>query len=99
MRSHARTIVVLAIALALIALFLYNVNLWGVLSAIVRARPVWLALSAVSDWRWLRDREDTPWYPMMRLFRQKQLGDWDDVFERMAGALGMLAGHGKTCIP
>jgi hypothetical protein len=45
MRSHVRTIVVLAIALALIALFLYNVNLWGVLSAIARARPGWLALS------------------------------------------------------
>jgi uncharacterized protein (TIRG00374 family) len=45
MRSHARTIVVLAIALALVGLFLYNVNLWGVLSAIARARPGWLALS------------------------------------------------------
>jgi uncharacterized protein (TIRG00374 family) len=45
MRSHVRTIVVLAIALALIGLFLYNVNLWGVLSAIRRARPEWLALS------------------------------------------------------
>jgi len=45
MRSHLRTIVVLAIALALIGLFLYNVNLWGVLSAIARARPAWLALS------------------------------------------------------
>jgi glycosyltransferase 2 family protein len=45
MRSHVRTIVVLAIALALIGLFLYNVNLWGVLSAIARARPAWLALS------------------------------------------------------
>jgi uncharacterized protein (TIRG00374 family) len=45
MRSHVHTIVVLAIALALIGLFLYNVNLWGVLSAITRARPGWLALS------------------------------------------------------
>ena len=45
MRSHARTIVVLAVALTLIALFLYNVNLWGVLAAIARARPGWLALS------------------------------------------------------
>ena len=45
MRSHVRTIVVLAIALALVALFLHNVNLWGVLSAIARARPEWLALS------------------------------------------------------
>lgn len=45
MRSHVRTIVVLAIALALVALFFYNVNLWGVVAAIARARPAWLALS------------------------------------------------------
>jgi uncharacterized protein (TIRG00374 family) len=45
MRSHVRTIVVLAVALALIALFLSNVDLWGVLAAIARARPEWLALS------------------------------------------------------
>jgi uncharacterized protein (TIRG00374 family) len=45
MRSHVRTIVVLAVALGLVALFLYNVNLWGVLRAIARARPEWLALS------------------------------------------------------
>ena len=45
MRSHVRTIVVLAVALALVALFLSNVNLWGVLAAIARARPEWLALS------------------------------------------------------
>ena len=48
MRSHVRTIVVLAVALTLITLFLYNVNLWGVLSAITRARPGWLALSLLT---------------------------------------------------
>ena len=47
---------------------------------------VWLVLSAASDWRWLRQREDSPWYPTMRLFRQKQLGDWPEVFERVAQA-------------
>lgn len=46
--------------------------------------PVWLALSAAADWRWLTNRDDTPWYPTMRLFRQSKLGRWDDVFERMA---------------
>ncbi|HEV3142481.1 MAG TPA: DUF6165 family protein [Gemmataceae bacterium] len=46
--------------------------------------PVWLALAAAPDWRWFQDREDTPWYPTMRLFRQSKLGRWDDVFERMA---------------
>src|SRR3954470_18923976 len=45
MRSHVRTIVVLAIALALVALFLSNVNLWAVLATIARARPEWVALS------------------------------------------------------
>lgn len=48
---------------------------------------VWVALSAAADWRWLTDRDDTPWYPTMRLFRQSRLKRWDDVFERMAEAL------------
>jgi uncharacterized protein (TIRG00374 family) len=48
MRSHVRTVVVLAVALTLIALFLYNVNLWGVVSAIARARPEWLVLALAS---------------------------------------------------
>jgi len=48
---------------------------------------VWVALSTVGDWRWLIDREDSPWYPTMRLFRQTAPGDWESVFERMARAL------------
>ena len=52
--------------------------------------PVWVALSSVPDWRWLLNREDSPWYPTMRLFRQKTLGDWKGVFERMAQALQVL---------
>jgi tetratricopeptide (TPR) repeat protein/ADP-heptose:LPS heptosyltransferase len=43
--------------------------------------PVWLALSACADWRWMLDRNDSPWYPTMRLFRQKTLGDWTGVFQ------------------
>jgi tetratricopeptide (TPR) repeat protein len=53
--------------------------------------PVWLALSRIADWRWLREHEDTPWYPSMRLFWQKQLGDWPAVFASMAEALRPLA--------
>lgn len=43
--------------------------------------PVWVALRHVPDWRWLIDRSDTPWYPTMRLFRQKQPGDWASTFD------------------
>jgi Flp pilus assembly protein TadD len=49
--------------------------------------PVWLALSTVGEWRWMVEREDSPWYPTMRIFRQTRLGDWDGVFERMAEVL------------
>jgi Flp pilus assembly protein TadD len=52
--------------------------------------PTWLLLSSIVDWRWLLKREDTPWYPSMRLFRQHTLGDWDDVFERVAAELRQL---------
>jgi hypothetical protein len=48
---------------------------------------VWTALTFIPDWRWLLDGESTPWYPSMRLFRQKRRGDWTEVFERIAGAL------------
>ena len=47
----------------------------------------WIALSTGPDWRWLMDRDDSPWYPSARLFRQQSPGDWDDVFARMAGQL------------
>ena len=46
--------------------------------------PVWLALPIAADFRWLRDRSDSPWYPSMRLFRQPQSGDWPAVFQEMA---------------
>jgi hypothetical protein len=49
--------------------------------------PVWVVLSAVADWRWLREGEDTVWYPSMRRFRQRELGGWDEVFARMAEEL------------
>ncbi|HEX7380170.1 MAG TPA: glycosyltransferase family 9 protein, partial [Pirellulales bacterium] len=53
--------------------------------------PVWVALPFAPDWRWLLDREDSPWYPTMRLFRQRREGDWSDVFERIAAAARQLA--------
>ena len=48
---------------------------------------VWTGLCTVDEWRWLAGRDDTPWYPTMRLFRQTTLGDWDGVFRRMTDAL------------
>ena len=46
-------------------------------------RPVWVMLPYALDWRWLREREDSPWYPTMRLFRQIKPGDWDSVLTRL----------------
>ncbi len=51
------------------------------------ARPVWGLLPYAPDWRWLLEREDTPWYPTMRLFRQPTPGDWESVVARLAKAL------------
>ncbi|MFH1985903.1 MAG: tetratricopeptide repeat protein [Pseudomonadota bacterium] len=50
-------------------------------------KPVWVLLPFVPDWRWMRSREDSPWYPTMRLFRQARAGDWPGVVEKLAGAL------------
>ena len=45
--------------------------------------PVWILLARASDWRWLLDRDDSPWYPDARLFRQRQAGDWKEVVHRV----------------
>jgi hypothetical protein len=49
--------------------------------------PVWIVLKYVPDWRWMMHRDDSPWYPTARLFRQTRHGDWDEVFERIAREL------------
>jgi tetratricopeptide (TPR) repeat protein len=51
-------------------------------------KAAWVLLPTVPDWRWLLDRSDTPWYPTMRLFRQKTAGDWDEVLAHVAEELG-----------
>jgi hypothetical protein len=52
--------------------------------------PAWLALAFTPDWRWLLGRDDSPWYPTLRLFRQDAPGAWAGVFERIAAELGKL---------
>ena len=55
--------------------------------------PVWVVLPLFPDWRWLLDRDDSPWYPSMRLFRQTAWGEWEGVFKRLTDA---LAKHVQT---
>jgi hypothetical protein len=58
--------------------------------------PVWILLARASDWRWLLQRDDSPWYPSARLVRQREAGDWKDVVRRVSEALkGEVARHSK----
>ncbi|WP_236066720.1 tetratricopeptide repeat-containing glycosyltransferase family protein [Paraburkholderia haematera] len=50
-------------------------------------RPVWVLLPTCTDWRWMADRDDSPWYPSVRLFRQRELGRWDSVLADVQIAL------------
>jgi tetratricopeptide (TPR) repeat protein len=54
-------------------------------------RPIWLLLQYAPDWRWLLEREDNPWYPTARLFRQRTAGDWTCVAREVAAALAQMA--------
>jgi Glycosyltransferase family 9 (heptosyltransferase) len=55
-------------------------------------RPVWTLLDADADWRWMRGRNDSPWYPTMRLFRQRRPGDWKPAVDELAAELARNAG-------
>ncbi|MCT7968070.1 tetratricopeptide repeat protein [Laspinema sp. D1] len=61
-------------------------------------KPVWVLLPFAPDWRWMRDRSDSPWYPTLRLFRQTQPGNWQEVCDRVAVALGDRVSHPDTII-
>lgn len=54
-------------------------------------KPVWILLSYRPDWRWMMDRDDSPWYPTARLFRQPAPGAWEPVLDTVRGALTELA--------
>jgi tetratricopeptide (TPR) repeat protein len=51
------------------------------------AKPTWTLIPFSPDWRWLMEREDSPWYPTMRLFRQPEFGDWPSVIDRIYSEL------------
>jgi hypothetical protein len=53
-------------------------------------RPCWVLLPFTPDWRWLRDRTDSPWYPSLRLFRQQAPTHWDEALAAVAAALARL---------
>jgi hypothetical protein len=53
-------------------------------------RPTWVLLPFVPEWRWLLDRDDSPWFPSIRLYRQACDGDWDRVLGRVRDDLGQL---------
>lgn len=57
-------------------------------------RPVWMLTRREADWRWMRDRRDSPWYPTMRLFRQEREGEWKPVVEAVREGLRTWAGGG-----
>jgi ADP-heptose:LPS heptosyltransferase len=46
-------------------------------------KETWILLPFIPDWRWLLDRDDSPWYPTAKLYRQKAVGDWNEVFARI----------------
>ena len=56
-------------------------------------KPVWILLPFAPDWRWLVDREDSPWYPSARLFRQPTIGDWDSVIDAVRQQLRATLGE------
>src|SRR5262249_32030718 len=62
-------------------------------------KPVWVLLPFAPDWRWLLEREDSPWYPTLRLYRQPAIGDWDAVLQRVAGDLQARAQAQASAAP
>ncbi len=56
-------------------------------------KPCWVLIPSVeTDWRWLRERSDSPWYPSMRLYRQPRPGDWSLAIDRIEADLGSIGG-------
>jgi tetratricopeptide (TPR) repeat protein len=62
-------------------------------------KPAWILLAVCNDWRWLKGRPETMWYPQARLFRQRKAGDWEEVIERARAELWSLVGAGAPPPP
>jgi ADP-heptose:LPS heptosyltransferase len=79
----ARTIVALDLIITIDSMPAHLAGALGV--------PTWVLLHFDCDWRWMRNRTDSPWYPTMRLFRQKHPGDWRAVIARVKEGLERAA--------
>ena len=82
LEDFADTAALLANLDLLISVDTANVHLAGALG-----RPAYLLLPFAADWRWLEGRDDSPWYPSIRLLRQTTPGDWPEVMRRLGHAL------------
>jgi ADP-heptose:LPS heptosyltransferase len=63
------------------------------------ATPAWVLIPYAADWRWLLERADSPWYPTMRLFRQQEPGNWEEVFDRLLVELTELVAQEASPAP
>jgi hypothetical protein len=86
LRDLADTAAVISLLDLVVSVDTCAVHLAGALG-----KPVWALLPFTPDFRWLLGREDSPWYPTARLFRQLRIGDWESVLERVRQELEFLA--------
>ncbi len=88
-RNHADRLTDLSETVALIANLDLVISVDTLIPHLAGAQGarVWLMLAHAADWRWLLDRDDSPWYPTMRLFRQSSAGDWPGVINSICRAL------------
>jgi ADP-heptose:LPS heptosyltransferase len=61
-------------------------------------KPVWILIPKAADWRWLLEREDSPWYPSARLFRQQKPGAWDEPMSRLRTALAAYLNQAHAAV-
>lgn len=64
--------------------------------AATMGKPTWILVPFMPDWRWFYNRQDSPWYPSVRLFRQRSVGDWKSVIDEVAKELSLLAGQNDS---